>query len=226
MDVPPAIRVVLHDGEPAVRKGLRQLLEGISDIEVVGEADSLPAAARGVERARADVVIVDVHQTEDGLALCREALARFPQVRCVVLSAFDAEGGLLDALLAGATAYVAKQPARDDLEAAVRAASSGEWLLQSIITGLPPNSPDDAGRLLASLSPQEQQIVALIAEGCTNREIASRLHLADKTVRNYVSNLLRKLSATNRTQVVGMVARLAVELRGAPTVGPSRTAPR
>jgi two-component system, NarL family, response regulator DevR len=222
VDSSPVTRVVLHDGDSAVRNRLRQLLDGISDIEVVGEADSLPAAARQIRRHAANVVIVDVHQTEDGLALCRKAMARFPRVKCVVLSAFDPEGALLDALLVGAKAYVSEDPARDELEAAVRAATSDEWPLQSGIASRAIQQPDEVETLLSSLSAQEQQIVRLMAEGYTNREIASRLRLAEKTVRNYVSNLLRKLKARNRTQVVGMLARLATEPAGTAPVDPSQ----
>lgn len=192
----PSVRVFIHDARGSVRGSLRKLIEEIRGVGVVDEAESPTDVQAAEEGARPHMVMVDVRTIEDGIAMCRDALARHPGIQCFVLVAF-ADDEALDALLLAAAGYLHTRPRPPLLSPAL----------------VPPAAQvqpyPHLGELFDLLSTQEQEVAALIAEGLTNREIASRLHLAEKTVRNYTSNLLKKLRARNRTHVVGMLTGLA-----------------
>jgi DNA-binding NarL/FixJ family response regulator len=202
------IKVFLLDDHEVVRLGLRQLLEGEPDIEVVGEAAT--AAAQAIARVPAlqpDVAVLDVRLPDgDGITVCREirsTLDRPPA--CLMLTSFSDDEALFTAIMAGAAGYLLKQVSGTDLIGAVRRLAAGESLLDPAMTTAVldrlrnPAEEDDDPRY-KSLTEQERRILDLIAEGKTNRQIAGTMFLAEKTVKNYVSGLLRKLGMERRTE--------------------------
>ncbi|MFC4913880.1 response regulator transcription factor [Actinomadura gamaensis] len=210
-----AIRVFLMDDHEVVRRGVAALLSAEDDIEIVGEAGSADHALARIPAARPDVAVLDVRLPDgDGVTVCREIRSRMPEVQCLMLTSFDDEEALLQAVMAGAAGYVLKQIHGSDLVGAVRTVASGQSLLD----------PRSTGRLLArlrarqerkdplqELTGQERQIFELIGEGLTNRQIGERLFLAEKTVKNYVSHLFAKLGMTRRTQAAAYAAQLKAE---------------
>jgi DNA-binding NarL/FixJ family response regulator len=207
-----AIGVFLLDDHEVVRKGLRALLEACDDIEVVGEADTVADALVGIPAARPDVAILDVRLPDgSGVEVCREVRSNSPDVACVMLTSYADDEALIASIMAGAAGYVLKQVGSLDLLDTIRRAGAGESLLDPALTDRvlerlregPKTDPR-----LASLTPQERKILDLIAEGYTNRQIAENLFLAEKTVKNYVSNLLAKLGMERRTQAATFAARL------------------
>jgi DNA-binding NarL/FixJ family response regulator len=206
------IRVFLVDDHEVVRRGVAALLEAEEDIEVVGEAGSVGQALARALAARPDVAVLDVRLPDgDGVAVCREIRSRMPEVACLMLTSFSDEEALFDAVMAGAAGYVLKQIHGSDLIGAVRAVASGQSLLD------PRSTAQMLQRLrerearkdpLSALSDQERQILELIGEGLTNRQIGERMFLAEKTVKNYVSNLFAKLDMRRRTQAAAFVAQL------------------
>jgi DNA-binding NarL/FixJ family response regulator len=210
------IRVFLLDDHEVVRRGVRDLIEGQSDgeIEVVGEASSADEALRRVPAIRPDVAILDVRLPDgNGVEVCREIRSRNPEVRCLMLTSFADDEALIDAIMAGAAGYVLKQVRGSDLIESVRRVAAGQSLLDPTVTATVlerlrrgPDSDDDAA---ARLTDQEHKILDLLAEGLTNRQIGERLYLAEKTVKNYVSNLLMKLGMHRRTEAAVYAARLA-----------------
>ena len=209
------IRVFLLDDHEVVRRGVRDLLSAEADLEVVGEAGSAGEAIVVAPRCRPDVALLDVRLPDgDGVAVCRELRSLVPTLACVMLTSFADDEALLDAVLAGAAGYVLKQVRGVDLVGAVRTAASGGSLLDprtvaALLQRVRSPSPQDP---LSCLTDQERRILELIGEGLTNREIAGRMLLAEKTVKNYVSNVLAKLGLQRRTQV----AVLATEVRRGP----------
>ena len=208
------IRVFLLDDHEVVRRGVRELLEAESDIEVVGEAGTAGEALARVTGSRPDVAVLDVRLPDgDGVTVCRELRSRHPELACLMLTSFADDEALFDAILAGASGYVLKQIRGADLVGAVRTVAAGGSLLDPRATAAvmqrlrTPKALDP----LATLTDQERRILELIGEGLTNREIGQRMFLAEKTVKNYVSNLLAKLGLQRRTQV----AVLATEVRRA-----------
>lgn len=208
------ITVFLVDDHEVVRRGVRELLEGEPDLLVVGEAASVEEALVRVPAAQPMVAVLDVRLPDgNGVGLCRELRDTLPELACLMLTSFADDQALLDAVLAGAAGYVLKDVRGNDLVAGIRTVAAGGSLLDPRATSLvlarlrSPRAPDP----LEQLSEQERRILALIGEGLTNREIAGRLFLAEKTVKNYVSNVLAKLGLQRRTQV----AVLATELRQA-----------
>jgi DNA-binding NarL/FixJ family response regulator len=206
------IRVFLVDDHEVVRRGVRELLEAEDDLEVVGEASSVDEALARVPATRPDVAVLDVRLPDgNGVALCRELRDVLPDLACLMLTSFADDQALLDAVLAGASGYVLKDVRGTDLIAGIRTVAGGGSLLDARATSLvlerlrAPAAPDP----LADLSEQERKILALIGEGLSNREIAEQMFLAEKTVKNYVSNVLAKLGLQRRTQA----AVLATELR-------------
>ncbi len=206
------ITVFLVDDHEVVRRGVRELLEAEGDLEVVGEAASVEEALVRVPATRPQVAVLDVRLPDgNGVALCRELRDLVPGLACLMLTSFADDQALLDAVLAGAAGYVLKDVRGNDLVEGVRTVAAGGSLLDPRATSLvlerlrAPKAPDP----LEQLSEQERRILTLIGEGLTNREIATRLFLAEKTVKNYVSNVLSKLGLQRRTQV----AVLATELR-------------
>ena len=206
------IRVFLLDDHEVVRRGVAALLESESDIEVVGEAATAADAVARIPAVRPDVAILDVRLPDgDGVSVCREIRSRLPGLACLMLTSFSDEEALFDAVMAGAAGYVLKQIHGSDLVSAVRTVASGQSLLD------PQSTAQMLHRLrerrtrkdpLSTLSDQERQILGLIGEGLTNRQIGERLFLAEKTVKNYVSNLFTKLDMRRRTQAAAFVAQL------------------
>ncbi len=210
----PAIRVFILDERAEVRERLHRLLDRQPDLRFVGEAENEADAARWYHGNVPDVAIIDVNISEDGIELCRRMLSEHPDVRCLVLAAFDDEQALIDVLLSGASGLLSEDASGENVAAAVRAAASGRWVLEPLVQTRRLHSAEDDGlALLEQLSERERQIAEHIAKGLTNREIAAQLHLGEKTVRNYISALLAKLRMRNRTQVATMLTQLAADHR-------------
>ncbi len=200
------IRVFLLDDHEVVRRGLVQLLEAEVDIEVVGEAGSAAQAMARVPALRPDVAVLDVRLPDgDGVTVCRDLRSSVdPPPACLMLTSFSDDEALFGAIMAGAGGYLLKEVTGINLVDAVRTVAAGGSLLDPKVTaavmerlrrGAEPVDPR-----YAALSPQEQRILELIADGLTNRQIGAEIHLAEKTVKNYVSSLLRKLGFERRTE--------------------------
>jgi len=206
------IRVFLLDDHEIVRRGVRELLETEDDVEVVGEAGTSEQALARIPPTRPNVAVLDVRLPDgNGVEVCREIRSRHPEVQCVMLTSFSDDEALFQAIMAGASGYLLKQIRGTDIVDAVRRVARGESLLDPTVTKrvldrmrTPP--PED--ERLARLTAQERRILELIADGLTNRQIAESVHLAEKTVKNYVSNLLAKLGMERRTQAAVYAARL------------------
>jgi DNA-binding NarL/FixJ family response regulator len=215
------VRVFLLDDHELVRRGVRDLLWSQEDITVVGEAATAEEALAQIPQMRPDVAVLDVRLRDDptamtGIEVCREIRSAHPEVACIMLTSFADDEALLTSVMAGAAGYVLKQIRGADLVNAVRRVAAGESLLDSataarVLERL--HSPSKEEDPLAVLTPQERRILDLIAEGRTNRQIGDAMFLAEKTVKNYVSNLLVKLGMERRTQAAAYAARLA-ERRG------------
>ena len=206
------IRVFLLDDHEIVRRGVRELLESADDLEVVGEAGSAAEALHRVPATSPDVAILDVRLPDgSGIEVCRELRSSMPDLKCLMLTSFNDDEALFDAVMAGAAGYVLKEVRGSDLIESVRRAAAGHSLLDPMVTARVidrlRNPPKDA--LTAALSPQESAILGHLADGLTNRQIAEQMFLAEKTVKNYVSNLLAKLGMHHRTQAAVYAARLA-----------------
>ncbi len=199
-----AIRVFLVDDHEVVRRGLKELIDGEEDLEVVGEAGTAGMALAGVATASPDVAVLDVRLPDgNGVEVCREIRARDPKIACLMLTSFGDDEALFDAIMAGAAGYLLKDIRGNDLIDAIRRVAAGDSLLDPSVTGKVLErlrKGDEEDPRLASLSDQERKILVLIAEGLTNRQIAERMHLAEKTVKNYVSNMLAKLGMQRRTE--------------------------
>ncbi|MCW2669499.1 MAG: two component transcriptional regulator, LuxR family [Frankiales bacterium] len=206
------IGVFLVDDHEIVRRGLRELLEAEPDLQVVGEASGVVEALARIPAARPRVAVLDVRLPDgNGVALCRDLRDLVPDLACLMLTSFADDEALLNAVLAGAAGYVLKDVRGNALVEGIRTVAAGGSLLDPKGASLVLDrlrAPAKADPLVG-LSEQERKILMLIGEGLTNREIAGRLFLAEKTVKNYVSNVLAKLGLQRRTQV----AVLATELR-------------
>jgi two-component system response regulator DevR len=203
------------DDHEVVRQGVRALLESSGDIVVVGEAaNALDAIAR-IPALRPDVAILDVRVPDgNGIEVCREVRSRVG-TNCLMLTSYSDDEALFEAIMAGAAGYVLKQVRGTELVTAVKRVAAGESLLDPAITERVLNrlrSHSDEDPRLARLTPQERRILHLIADGMTNRQIAREMHLAEKTIKNYVSNLLTKLGMERRTEAAVFATRL--ELAG------------
>jgi two-component system, NarL family, response regulator DevR len=206
------IRVFLLDDHEVVRRGVRELLESDGGFEVVGEASTAEQALVRVPPTRPDVAVLDVRLPDgNGVEVCRDIRSAHPEIACVMLTSFADDEALFDAIMAGAAGYVLKQIRGTDLLDAIRTVAAGGSLLDPAVTARVlerirhPNQDDDR---LSTLSDQEKRILELIGEGLTNRQIGERIHLAEKTVKNYVSNLLTKLGMDRRTEAAALSARL------------------
>jgi DNA-binding NarL/FixJ family response regulator len=200
------ITVFLLDDHEIVRRGIAQLLESEDDIEVIGQAGTAAEALARIPALRPDVAILDVRLPDgDGVSVCRDVRGSVePPPACLMLTSYSDDEALFSAIMAGAAGYLLKQVAGIDLVGAVRTIAAGGSLLDPRATALvlerlrKGDEPGDPR--YASLSPQEQRILGLIADGLTNRQIGAELFLAEKTVKNYVSSLLSKLGLERRTQ--------------------------
>lgn len=206
------MRVVLVDDHEVVRRGLRDLLDTEDDVEIVAEAGGVDEALVRARATEPDVALVDMRLPDgDGLDLCRRLRDLPTPPRCLVLTAFDDEQALVGAINAGASGYLLKQVRGQDLVNAVREVAAGRSLLDPVTTSRvldrlresDSREPDE----LESLTEQERRVLELIGEGLSNRQIAERLFLAEKTVKNYVTSVLAKLGMERRTQAAAWVAR-------------------
>ena len=212
------MRVFLLDDHEIVRRGVRDLLEAEDDLEVVGEAGTAQEALGRLAATRPDVAVLDVRLPDgDGVEVCREIRSTHPEIACLMLTSFADDEALFAAIMAGAAGYVLKQVRGTDLLEGIRRVAAGGSLLDPSVTArvLDRLRQDPVDDELAGLTPQERRLLDLIAEGLTNRQIGERMYLAEKTVKNYVSNLLSKLHMHRRTEAAVYAARLA-ERRGAP----------
>jgi two-component system, NarL family, response regulator DevR len=198
------IRVFLVDDHEVVRRGLKDLIDAEDDLDVVGDAATAGMALAGIASTAPDVAVLDVRLPDgNGVEVCREVRARDPKIACLMLTSFSDDEALFDAIMAGASGYLLKDIKGPDLVDAIRRVAGGDSLLDPSVTGKVLErlrKGDEEDPRLTALSDQERRILALIAEGLTNRQIAERMHLAEKTVKNYVSNLLAKLGMQRRTE--------------------------
>jgi len=206
------IRVFLLDDHEIVRRGLHDLLEDSGRIEVVGEAGSAAEAMSRIPPTRPDVAVLDVRLPDgDGVSVCRDVRSRHPEIQCLMLTSFSDDEALFQAIMAGASGYLLKQIKGPDIVDAIVRVAAGQSLLDPAVTARVLErlrTPPEEDERLASLTGQERKVLALIAEGLTNRQIGERIHLAEKTVKNYVSNLLTKLGMERRTQAAVYAAGL------------------
>jgi two-component system response regulator DevR len=205
------IRIVLCDDHELVRRGLRSLLQGVPGYEVVGEAGDADEALAAVEELRPDVVVMDVRlPARSGIEACRDIRSAHPDTRVLILTSYADDEALFSSIMAGAAGFVLKQVRGADLVGAIREVAAGRSLLDPLVTarvlarlreGVTAGPGGDA------MTEQERKILDLVAEGMTNRQIAEQVFLAEKTVKNYVSNILMKLGLSRRAEVAAYMAR-------------------
>jgi len=213
------VTVVLVDDHAVVRAGLRELIEAEDDLEVVGEMGTADEARRRIPALRPDVAVLDVRLPDgDGVEICQDVRSHTPEVACLILTSYADDEALVDAVLAGAAGFLLKEVRAADIVGAVRTAAAGESLFDAETTervlARLRDGGDDEERRLAELSDRERRIFDLIGEGLTNRQIAEEVHLAEKTIKNYVSNILTKMGMQRRTQAAAYAARLDERRRG------------
>ena len=200
------------DDHEIVRRGVADLFEDEPDLEIVGQAATVAEALARIPSAHADVAVLDLRLPDgNGVELCRDLRSQLPELNCLILTSYSDDEALLNAILAGASGFVLKQVLGNDLITAIRRVGAGESLLDAKTTetlmkrisqGKDANSP------LAGLTDQQRAVFDLVGEGLTNRQIAARLFLAEKTVKNYVSQILTKLGMQRRTQAAVLAAEL------------------
>ncbi|MFC5146798.1 response regulator [Streptomyces aureoversilis] len=223
------IRVFLLDDHEVVRRGVHDLLDAEDDIVVAGEAGTVDHALARGPALRPDVAVLDVRLPDgDGITVCRELRSRMPGLACLMLTSFDDDDALLDAIMAGAAGYVLKQIKGSDLVSAIRTVASGQSMLDPatttrLMTSLRGDGEDTGSgdERLADLSPRERDILALIGDGLTNRQIGKSLFLSEKTVKNHISRLLAKLGVERRIQAAVLATQAG---RAAAEPGPDRPA--
>lgn len=206
------IKVFLLDDHEVVRQGLRALLESTGSIEVVGEAATAAEASARIPALHPDVAVLDARLPDgSGIEVCRTVRAVDPTIRALILTSYDDDEALFAAIMAGASGYVLKDVKGLDLVAAIRQVADGNSLIDPTLTARVlervRNGPATAPEL-ADLTEQELKLLALIAEGLTNRQIGERMFLAEKTVKNYVSSILAKLGLERRTQAAVLASKL------------------
>ena len=205
------IGVFLLDDHEVVRRGLRQVLTAESDMVVVGEDGEAKSALPRILELRPDVALLDVRLPDgDGISLCREIRSRLPGTACLMLTSFTDDQAMVGSMIAGAAGYVLKTSGTADLVGAVRASAAGTSLIdpvaaQQAIERL--REQTVSMTFISALTDQERRVLDLLGEGLTNRQIAERLSLAEKTVKNYVASLLSKLGMRRRSQAAAYVAR-------------------
>ena len=214
------IRVFLLDDHEVVRRGVRDLLDDEPDITVVGEASTVAQALVRVPALRPQVAVLDVRLPDgDGVSVCRELRSGMPDLACLMLTSFDDEEALLDSIMAGASGYVLKQIQGSDLVSAVRTVAAGQSLLDPSATSRlmarlrGGQQQEEEQDVLPGLTDRERDILALIGEGLTNRQIGQRLFLAEKTVKNHISRLLAKLGVERRIQAAVIATQAQDRLR-------------
>ncbi len=201
---PDTIRVFLLDDHELVRRGIRELLESEGDIVVVGESGSAQEATRRIPALRPDVAILDGRLPDgSGIDVCRDIRSIDPSIKALILTSYDDDDALFAAIMGGASGYILKQVRGNDFVDTVRRVAAGQSTLDPAMTAqvlerVRTGPPKD--KELEGLTAQEQRILELIGEGLTNRQIAERMYLAEKTVKNYVSSMLAKLGLSSRTQ--------------------------
>jgi two-component system response regulator DevR len=199
-----SIRVFLLDDHEIVRRGIADLLAAEADITVIGEAGSAAEAMARIPAARPDVAVLDARLPDgSGIDVCRDIRSAMPEVRCLILTSYDDNDAIFAAVMAGAAGYLLKEVRGSSLVDGIRQVAAGKSLLdpsvtERLLTRLREGEPTD--ERLISLTDREREVLALIADGLTNRQIGERLFLAEKTVKNYVSGLLAKLGMQRRTQ--------------------------
>ncbi len=201
---PTPVSVFLLDDHEIVRRGVRELIELDPGLTVVGEASTAEEAMQRIPAVRPDVAVLDVRLPDgSGVEVCRELRSQLPGLACLMLTSFSDDDALFEAIMAGAAGYVLKQIRGNDLVTAIHRVARGESLLDPTVTSKVLHrlrNPSEEDERLSKLTPQERRILDLIAEGATNRQIGNELHLAEKTVKNYVSNMLMKLGMSRRTE--------------------------
>ena len=206
------VRVFLVDDHEVVRRGLIDLLNDDPELEVIGEAGSVAQAMARIPALQPDVAVLDVRLPDgNGIELCRDLLSRLPDLRCLMLTSFTSDEAMLDAILAGASGYVVKDIKGMELAQAVKDVGAGRSLLDNraaaaLMAKL--RGAAEKSDPLSGLSEQERVLLDLLGEGLTNKQIAARMFLAEKTVKNYVSRLLAKLGMERRTQAAVFISKL------------------
>jgi DNA-binding NarL/FixJ family response regulator len=206
------IRVFLLDDHEIVRRGLHELVESAGDMEVVGEAGTAEEAYGRIPATNPDVAVLDVRLPDgNGVEVCREVRSKRPDIHCLMLTSFSDDEALFDAIMAGASGYVLKQIRTNELIEAIRAVAEGRSLLDPQATAKVLErlrAGDASDERLKHLTEQERRILGYLADGLTNRQIADEMFLAEKTVKNYVSNVLAKMGMHRRTEAAVYAARL------------------
>ena len=214
------IRVFLLDDHEVVRRGLRDLLDAEADIEVIGDAGTAESGMNRMLVLKPDVALLDVRLPDgDGVTVCRDIRSALPGAACLMLTGYGDDQALLGAIMAGAAGYVMKQASSEELVGAVRAVAAGRSTLDAdaatrVMRRLREGSATDQS--VASLSAQEKRVLDLIGDGLTNRQIAERMYLSEKTAKNYVSAVLGKLGMQRRSQAAALAARLTSPAELAP----------
>lgn len=199
------------DDHEIVRRGVADLFEDAPDLEIVGEAATVAEALARIPRTEVDVAVLDVRMPDgNGVELCRDLRSQRPDLHCLILTSYSDDEALLNAIIAGASGFVLKQVLGNELISAVRKVGAGESLLDAKTTAslMKRIRTRNTGGPLAELTDQERAVFDLVGEGMTNRQIAERLHLAEKTIKNYVSHILAKLGMQRRTQAAVLAAEL------------------
>jgi DNA-binding NarL/FixJ family response regulator len=211
------VTVFLVDDHEVVRRGLIDLLSSDPDLEVIGEAGTATQAMAQIPALRPDVAVLDVRLPDgNGIELCRDLLSAMPDLRCLMLTSFTSDEAMLDAILAGASGYVVKDIKGMELARAIKEVGAGRSLLDNrAAAALMSKLRGAAERTdpLSGLTDQEKVLLNLLGEGLTNKQIAARMFLAEKTVKNYVSRLLAKLGMERRTQAAVFVSKLGQQQR-------------
>jgi two-component system response regulator DevR len=213
-----AIRVFLLDDHEVVRRGVRELLEMEDDILVVGEAGTAEEALSRIPAVAPDVALLDVRLGDgDGIDVCREVRSRHPEISCLMLTSFGDDEAVYAAIMAGASGYILKQVRGADLVEGIRKVADGQSLLDPSVTAKVLARLRDGEEVdeLRALTPQERKILEHIGEGLTNRQIGEQMFLAEKTVKNYISNIFSKLGMSRRTEAAAYAARLSERHRAA-----------
>ncbi len=214
------VKVFLVDDHEVVRRGLIDLLSSDPELDVIGEAGSVAEALARIPALQPDVAVLDVRLPDgNGIELCRDLLSRLPDLRCLMLTSFTSDEAMLDAILAGASGYVVKDIKGMELASAIKEVGSGRSLLDSraaaALMAKLRGEGDDTDPL-SGLTDQERILLNLLGEGLTNKQIATQMFLAEKTVKNYVSRLLAKLGMERRTQAAVFVSKLDRRRRPGP----------